>query len=796
MLVLAAGRALTWVWPAASRELDGWRELAGSIPDAQLRDDALRSITLKRDNAQGAALFCILPKRREQGLLTLLVAYQTLWDFLDNVSERGAFAGKENGYRLHRALVEALDPDAPISDYYSHHPWRDDGGYLQELVSTCRRCCVALPAYVHVRQLVLEGVRQCSIQGINHLPDPRQRDRELKAWAEQRQPVQNQLEWFELTAAASAFLPHALLALAAESVQDTTHLARAHAAYFPWMALAVAMLDSYVDALDDRVNHNHSYVAHYRDQRAMCERLREILSLTLREAMGLPNGRRHVLMAASMMAMYLSVIPDGNPKAIAMTKQIAIGGGSFTKLLIPAARLWRTLDQKRAPAASRETGRKLVKQTLPAQLPVPAPLQTLLFWRSPFRYLQYCRRLYGPTFTLNATSHPPLIFLSELHEIRSLMAASEDVLRPGEGGATVSPIVGERSFMLSDGEEHRLGRKTVVASFHARAVERHTDTIVEAAKRAVASWPTDKVVALHPRLRSLTLDVILRTLTGRFTGPLDSRTLALHERILEMLAVTASPVFVEAHLRHGPGRRTWQNFLSYRTQVDELLAALIDESTQAEAPRRDVLGLLTALCNPDGSPMSQRQVRDNAMSLILAGHETTASQLSWAFQLLAHNPTVCDRLHGEIDNGVSEQYLTATIQEVLRHRCVFVFAIPRTVARPFEIGSRTYHPPAHLLACIYLLHHDAEIYQDPYAFRPERFLDAPPDPRTWMPWGGGRKRCPGLHLAVLEMKVVLRTVLATRTIHPASRRMERPRWRSVIVTPHAGSRVILRARRR
>jgi cytochrome P450 len=376
-----------------------------------------------------------------------------------------------------------------------------------------------------------------------------------------------------------------------------------------------------------------------------------------------------------------------------------------------------------------------------------------------------------------------------------MMTAAEGVLRPGEGGATVSPIVGERSFMLSDGEEHRLGRKTVVASFHARAVEQHTDTIVEAAKRATASWPTDKVVALHPRLRSLTLEVILRTLTGRLAGPLDRRTLALHGRILEMLTITASPVFVEPRLRHGPGRRIWQKFLSHRVRVDELLAELIEDRIRLEDSSGDVLEQLITMC-PAGSPVSRRQVRDNAMSLILAGHETTAAQLAWAFQLLAHNPAVCGRLHEEIDDGTSEQYLTATVQEVLRHRCVFVFAIPRAVAKPVEFGSRTYHPPAHLLACIYLLHHDARIYQDPYAFRPERFLEAPPDPRTWIPWGGGRKRCPGLHLAMLEMKAVLRTVLATRTIHPASRHMERPRWRSVIVTPHAGSRVILRARRR
>jgi cytochrome P450 len=191
----------------------------------------------------------------------------------------------------------------------------------------------------------------------------------------------------------------------------------------------------------------------------------------------------------------------------------------------------------------------------------------------------------------------------------------------------------------------------------------------------------------------------------------------------------------------------------------------------------------------------QRRLRNNVMSLILAGHETTAAQLAWAFQLLAHHPAARDRLLREIDSESGDEYLTATIQEVLRHRCVFVFAIPRAVAKPVEIGGWTYTPPVHLLACIYLLHHDDAAYPDPGAFRPERFLEAPPDPSTWMPWGGGRKRCPGLHLAMLEMKVVLRTVLRERIPEAAARRMERPRWRSVIVAPHAGSRVVLARRR-
>ncbi len=410
------------------------------------------------------------------------------------------------------------------------------------------------------------------------------------------------------------------------------------------------------------------------------------------------------------------------------------------------------------------------------------------------------------------------------------MSAPEDALRPGEGGATVSPIVGERSFMLSDGDEHRIVRKTFISAFHVRAVEQHAGMVADVAERTLAGLPTDTVVALHPELRSMTLEVILRTMTGSLTASLDDRLKLLHGHVLEMLSITSSPVFVEPRLRHGPGRRTWQNFLRRRAQVDQLLAELIEEHGETQqlaggllgalrehretqqlaggllgALREHgetqqlaggLLGALSARESLDGSSASRSRGRDNIMSLILAGHETTASQLAWAFQLLAHNPAARDRLLCEIDAGVSEEYLTATIQEVLRHRCVFVFAIPRVVASPVEIGDWTYHPPAQLLACTYLAHHDPSVYADPHTFRPERFLGRTPDPRMWIPWGGGRKRCPGRHMAILEMKTVLRTVLAERTVHPASRRMEGPRWRSVIVTPHAGSRVILRRRDR
>lgn len=433
---------------------------------------------------------------------------------------------------------------------------------------------------------------------------------------------------------------------------------------------------------------------------------------------------------------------------------------------------------------------------LPPEIHLPTAAQTYLFWAWPFTLLEHCRARYGDRFTLRLAGFPPLAFLSDADEIKAMLLAPGDVLHPGEGGATILPIVGENSFMLQDEDQHLDGRKAVLPAFHSRAIQEHARLLTRIVRDEVALWPPHTPVALHPYLRTMTLKLILRIIFGSSRSVTDERLDTLRGRLLRMLSVTASPVLPVPLLRHGPGRGTWERFLRDRTEVDELIYGLIDERHHAGPSSGDVLARLLAARNPDGSPISRQKVRDNVMSVILAGHETTASELAWAFQLLAYNPSVQDRLAREIDGETDERYLTATVQEVLRHRTVFLFTIPRAVVQPVDIGGWTYRPPTRLLGCIYLLHHDPRIYREPGRFHPERFLEVPPRPHHWLPWGGGRRRCPGLHLAMLEMKTVLRTVLSGTTVLPASRRIEGPRWRSVIVTPHAGSRVVLSPRSR
>jgi cytochrome P450 len=787
-----------------SRTVRSWKRRASRIPDPALREDALHALASKRANVDGAALFWSLPKRRNRDLLRLLVTFEILADFLDNASERGAHIGVHNGTQLHRALIEALDPHTELSDYYRFHPCKDDAGYLQALVEKCRELCGCLPSYQSAKPLTIRVAHLAQVLPLNHEPDSASRDAHLARWATARWLLDDdELAWFERSAAASAWLTIlALLALSAEPNCDASQVRATCAAYLPWVCLTGTMLDSYGDAVEDTVGGAHSYLSHYRSIEVATDRLSQLLHRSAVAVRRLPDGNRHAVVVACMAAMYLTKDSVRTPHQRAHTRTIAHSGGSLTRLLMPALRLWRIayrLRSDRQPqtaAVHKPTlehpriNRRPRHSKLPQGFPLPFTVQTFMFWRWPHAYLEACRAHYGPTFTIRPVGMPPLVFMAKPEDIKAIIAAPSDVLHPGAGAAVIAPLVGESSFMLAEEQQHLAGRKTILPAFHHRVIAEHEERVRELTQCELDRWPLDTPFAIHPYLRALTLNVILHTLFNKE----DPRLQELHTALLAMLRLTASLALQEAQLRHLPGwRRSWNDFLIQRTKVDTLLYALIAHPSKS----RDtgVLALLLDASNPDDSTMSPQQIRDNLMSVILAGHETTASQLAWACQLLAYNPKIRDRLVKAIDHD-DETYLTATTHEVLRHRPVFLFAIPRAVRKPLQVGRWEYQSPAHLLGCIHLMHHDPQIYPNPQEFRPERFLDHAPQAPHWLPWGGGRKRCPGHALATLEMRVVLRTLLAQMSLRPAGRKPEEARWRSVIVTPRAGSRVILAKRRK
>lgn len=325
-----------------SAELRSWRRIARAIPEPSLREDALGSLARKRTHADGAALFSILPRRRSPALLRVLVAYEVALDYLDNVNERQADG--VNGRQLHLALVEALDPQRDLSDYYRHHLCSDDVGYLKALVGTCRAGCERLPGYPQVRRSLRRETVRALVLGINHERDSGRRDRLLRGWAAQECRGHGETSWFEFSGAASASLTvHALLALAAESIDGDSEISAVLAVYFPWISLTSTMLDSYVDQAEDLARGAHCYVAHYPSREAATRRIGELVECSLVGARGLDRGCRHAVIAACMVAMYLS---RDSARSVALrptTDHLVRSGGSLSAALLPVLRLWRIL---------------------------------------------------------------------------------------------------------------------------------------------------------------------------------------------------------------------------------------------------------------------------------------------------------------------------------------------------------------------------------------------------------------------------------------------------------------------
>jgi tetraprenyl-beta-curcumene synthase len=347
--VSAAVRELFWGLPAVAREAGVWHAYARGIPDRTLRRDALISLAKKRGHTDGAALFATIPRTHAGGLLKVLVRLEIMLDFLDNVSERGAFVGQQNGRQLHLALVDALDVMRPLSDYYLYHPWRDDGGYLRALVEACREGCRNLPSYEKVRLLLAMEATRMDVLAANHDPDPIARDVALREWARREATTRREVAWFELTGASSGTLIlHALLTLAASPECTDEAIVRVRRAYHPWIALTTTMLDSYVDQPEDAEAGNHSYVGHYPNQRCMVKRIGRLIRRSLGEALGLPDGERHAVIVACMVALYLSKDSARSEELRGGTASLARAGGSLTRMLLPILRMWRIAYSQRS----------------------------------------------------------------------------------------------------------------------------------------------------------------------------------------------------------------------------------------------------------------------------------------------------------------------------------------------------------------------------------------------------------------------------------------------------------------
>jgi cytochrome P450 len=428
--------------------------------------------------------------------------------------------------------------------------------------------------------------------------------------------------------------------------------------------------------------------------------------------------------------------------------------------------------------------------SLPPGPRAPRWAQTMRWWSRPVPTFERYRARYGKRFTIRLLGAPPFVILADPDAAKQVFTAPPDVLHPGSGASILEPVVGRNSVILLDEDAHLSQRKLMLPAFHGEQVARLTEVMAEVAAAEVERWPRGEPVALHPRLQALTLEVILRTVFGLDEGP---RLERLRAGLTDVLALGAGPISLLPALQRDLGPVSpWRRFVRRRAAVDAELFALIDERRRDARPREDVLSLLLAARHEDGSPMSAQELRDELMTLLVAGHETTASELAFAFERLVRTPAALERLTAEVAAGDGDAYLTATVQETLRRRPVLPNAAPRLVMKEIEVDGWRYPPGVCLVAHAYLIHHDPAIYPDPYAFRPERFLEQQPGTYTWIPFGGGRRRCLGAAFATVEMKVVLRTVLERAQPRLAGDgRLELSRRRSITLSPREGAEVVL-----
>jgi cytochrome P450 len=331
----------------------------------------------------------------------------------------------------------------------------------------------------------------------------------------------------------------------------------------------------------------------------------------------------------------------------------------------------------------------------------------------------------------------------------------------------------------------------VLPAFHGNRMEALRDVVTEVADREIDRWPRDRSQPLHPHLQQLTLAAIMRAVFGVGEGERFDRLTAL---LTDMLDFGTSPLSLLPPLQR-ESFGTWRRFVATRAETDREIYSLISERRAAgdASEGDDVLSTLLLAKHEDGEPMSDEEIRDELLTLLVAGHETTATELAWAFERLVRTPDVLARLVAEIDAG-RDEYVKATITETLRRRPVLLIAQPRRVVDTFTLGGYTYEPGVHLAANAYLVQHDPEIYPDPYAFRPERFLDTKPGTYSWIPFGGGRRRCIGASFALLEMEIVLKALLSRTELRSAGDGPEFSMRRAITVSPSQGARAVLRER--
>jgi cytochrome P450 len=420
-------------------------------------------------------------------------------------------------------------------------------------------------------------------------------------------------------------------------------------------------------------------------------------------------------------------------------------------------------------------------------VPLPRTLQTARFLARPIPFYETWRDRLGETFSAQLLGPGDVVFLSDPESIKRLFTSDRiNTIAPGRN-IVLRPLLGSQSLLLQEDGEHLRRRKLMLPPFHGERMRAYEETITEVAATEIASWPTGSEFALHPSMQAITLEVIMRAVFG-VTDP--ERREGMRDGLLAVLGESASPVAFGLTLPVIKELPHYRRFAAKVARTDELLAEEIAERRADPnlAEREDMLSMLVSAEFDDGTKMSDQELRDQLMTLLLAGHETTATALAWTFDLLLHTPPTLDRLLAELETDETG-YLDAVIDEALRVRPV-VPMTGRLLRQDANLGGYDLADGTVVFAAIYMIHTNPEVFEDPYAFKPERFLDDGPETYSWIPFGGGTRRCIGAAFAELELRIVLREVLRSVRLEAADPRPQRMVRRNVTLTPADGTRVI------
>jgi cytochrome P450 family 135 len=427
----------------------------------------------------------------------------------------------------------------------------------------------------------------------------------------------------------------------------------------------------------------------------------------------------------------------------------------------------------------------MARDVLPPGPRLPAPIQLAAWVSRPWEFMDWCAVRYGDVFTLRIAGQRPWVMVSHPDAVKDIFTGPPELLLSGESSRIVQPLVGANSVLLLEADAHREQRRLLTPPFRGHSLKFYADTMTAVAQAEIARWPRGKPVRLHPRMQALTLEVMLRGVFGLSEG---TRLDQLRAEFMRMLTRKLGPLMLVA----GPPRIRAALTRNLMGQIDRLVYAEIGDRRRAgdRDERDDLLSILLQASHSDGRPLNDTEIRDELVTMLLAGQETTATSLAWAVERLVRHPEQQARLIEETRAG-DHRFADAVVKETLRVRPVLSMVM-RQLEAPMLIGGFRLPAGVSVVPSIYLMHRRPDLYPDPGCFRPQRFLEQPAGIYTWIPFGGGVRRCLGATFAEYEMRIVLSMLFDTCKVRPADERPEPVRWRGMMTpVPGRGATVVL-----